>query len=152
LDDGTGPLSGHITNEANEFPYNPNVQSPPGAAPLPAGYSLIPSTSVEAFVVANAGARPADRDAVDARVMSDVSNRTGHQISLQTDVGGWPSLTVNTRPLAAPSNPHVVQASGYTALEEWLHGYATGVEGGSAPTPPAGTSVPAAPTGLRIVS
>jgi hypothetical protein len=146
LDDGTGSLSGRITTEANELPYDPNVSSVPAQAPLPAGYAAMASTATEAFVVANAGARPTDRDAVDTRLMSDVVNRTGHVIATQGAVGGWPALAVNTRALALPSNPQAVQPSGYTALEEWLHSYAAGVEGGASQT------APAAPTGLRILT
>ena len=100
------------------------------SSPVPLdGLTLRPSSAVQAFVLANAGARPMDRDDVDRRLVADVTNKTGGMITSQDEVGGWPALAVKTRSLTTPSNPHAVQASGYTALEEWLHGYARAVEG-----------------------
>lgn len=113
--------------------FDPTVSSPPVSL---SGISVLPSGSVQAFVLANAGARPTDRDAVDARIVSEIGSHTGNTISSQNTVGGWPSLAVNTTTLAVPSNPHAVQASGYTALEEWLHTYAAALEAGGTIPPP----------------
>jgi hypothetical protein len=140
----TNDSDGKILAEENVLGYNPNVGSPPSAAPIPPGYTLLASTVMEAFVKANAGARPADRDAVDTRTIDSMMNRTGHIISTQNDVGGWPTLAVNARALTIPDSPHTVTSSGYTSLEVWLHGYAAIVEGG-------GPIAPAQPTGLHIV-
>lgn len=111
------------------------------------GYTILPSSSVKAFVLANAGARPADRDAVDIRIVSDVTNHTGGRITSQNEVGGWPTLAVNSRALTTPGSPHTVTGSGYTNLEVWLHGYADAVEGAAPPGP----SIPATPTGLKML-
>jgi hypothetical protein len=111
---------------SNNMGFDPRIGSP--AVPL-LGTPLAAS-STETFVLANAGARPADRDGVDSRIVSEVAGRTGTMISSQDDVGGWPTLAQNTRTLSPPGSPHVVQPSGYTALEEWLHGYAAEVEAG----------------------
>jgi hypothetical protein len=127
----------------NQMSFDPRIGSPPVSL---SGISVMAGSATKAFVLANAGARPADRDAVDTRIVNDVTNYTGTVISSQTQVGGWPSLAVNPRGLTTPANPHTVTASGYTNLEVWLHGYAAGVEG-SAPG-----AVPARPTRLRIVS
>lgn len=112
------------------------VGSPPVTL---SGVTVLASGGVEAFVKANAGARPADRDSVDLRIISEVTNRTGDMISSQNAVGGWPTLAVNSRALTTPANPHAVTASGYTNLEVWLQGYATAVEstGFVVTTPPA---------------
>jgi hypothetical protein len=94
---------------------------------MPSGFKPLTSASVEAFVLANAGARPADRDAVDTRIVQEVRSRTGRFVKTQTDVGGWPTLAVNARALTLPQNPHAVTASGYTNLEIWLHGHASAI-------------------------
>ncbi len=120
---------------------DPTVGSPPMSV---AGYTPLAGSSVPAFVLANAGARPADRDSVDARVVAEATSRTGAIIAHQSEVGGWPTLAVNTRALTTPANPHSYSGS-YTNLELWLQGYAAAVEGVS-------VSVPSAPTGLHIVA
>jgi hypothetical protein len=89
-------------------------------------------------VLAGAGASRA-RDAVDARVVAGVRDRTGRQIDSQGDVGGWPEL----KSLPAPDDrdndgmpdawerahrldPAISDSNGdrdkdgYTNLEEWL--------------------------------
>jgi hypothetical protein len=115
--------------------YDPNVSWMPVG--LPAGFWPSPATTVEAFTLANAGARPARRDSVDARIVSDITNRTGGFISSQWQVGGWPWLAENTRPLSTPSNPHDDDDwDGYTNLEEWLHAFAAEVEGSGTSSPP----------------
>jgi hypothetical protein len=120
--------------ETNQYSYNPNVTAPPAEAPMPIGFTPLASTEVENFVLANAGSRPMDRDAVDARIVREVRERKGMFVSDPNAVGGYPLLAVNTRPLMLPNNPHAVTASGYTNLEVWLHGYAAAVERG--PTAP----------------
>ncbi len=149
-DNTLADLGANLYEEANLLPYDPNVGSPPPQTPLPSGYTLLPSASVETTVLANAGARPADRDAVDARIVQNVSNRTGDFISQPSDVGGYPILTVNTRALTLPANPHGDGGTGgYTTLEVWLHAYACTVEGSSSPSCPG--SGPSVPTNLHIL-
>src|SRR5262249_40628563 len=128
---------GAVTPYHNDLNYDPRVSTPP--VPLD-GITIRPSSEVEAFVLANAGARPLDRDAVDLRIVMDVKNRTGSWISSQDQVGGWPNLAVNTRPLSVPSNANNTGSSGYTVLEEWLQTFDVTVSG----TPPS-------PSRLRIV-
>jgi hypothetical protein len=81
-------------------------------------------------VLKYAGARPADRDSVDRRVVASVRTRTGSIINCvaangssrcNKNAGGWPSYTKNTRQLTLPSNPNSVASNGYTNLENWLH-------------------------------
>lgn len=140
-DNTVGNDDGRVVMEDNGMEYDPNVSAPPREVPMPSGYVPLDSAKVEAFVLANAGARPVDRDPVDTRVVREVRNRTGGFISNQGAVGGWPDLKVNQRPLDVPDTPHKKLASGYTVLEEWLHQMADEVEGNaSAPmlTAPAG--------------
>ncbi len=88
------------------------------------------NNSVYERVLNFAGARPADRDSVDRRVVSSVRNRNGRIINCVSsngtsrcnlNAGGWPTVTQNTRRLTLPSNANTVQSSGYTHLETWLH-------------------------------
>jgi pectate lyase len=91
------------------------------AAPfaLPDPLTVLKSSEVEASLRANAGARPADRDPVDTRIMNDVINRTGNSlITNEGQVGGYPVLAPNTRALAVPANHAERRPSGYTVLEE----------------------------------
>ena len=99
------------------YGIDPRVTTPPVSL---TGITVRPSSAVESFVLSNAGARPLDRDAVDRRIVSEAQNRTGSVISSQNEVGGWPTLAVNTRALTLPLNQHTVTSSGYTGLELWL--------------------------------
>jgi hypothetical protein len=70
---------------------------------------------------------------VDRRVLDQVrldTKQAGGIIASQDDVGGWPELAENRRTLSPPENPHDDDdGDGYTNLEEWLHEFATKVEG-----------------------
>lgn len=110
-------------------------------------------------VLKNAGAHPAERSGVDARIAADVRNGTGRIINCVADdgsircaknAGGWPKLASNTRRLSLPANPDGdSDGDGYTNAEEWLHAFAAQVEGraGSAedPTPVQQPSPPKPP-------
>lgn len=121
--------SSTLAMELNDLPYNPNIGSAPGQAPVPVGFTPLASRDVEALVLGKSGARPVDRDAVDMRIVREVQARTARFISSQDDVGGWPDLGVIGRRLTVPANPHHVSGSGYTVLEDWLHQMAATVEG-----------------------
>ncbi|NQU22549.1 MAG: hypothetical protein HQ567_14825 [Candidatus Nealsonbacteria bacterium] len=88
------------------MPFAPGVPEgnratePPVTVP---GYTVKPAADVEEWVLATAGARPADRDPVDARVVNDVKDGTGTIIASQEDVGGWPELEENRRELELPA-------------------------------------------------
>jgi hypothetical protein len=121
---------------------DPRVGAPPISIP---GYMPLSATVAYADVLAKAGARPADRDGVDRRIIANVESRSGKFISVVDGVGGYPALAQVSRVLTVPTDPHQVQASGYTNLELWLHGLARSVETGE------GEPKPGTPTGLRIV-
>ena len=74
------------------------------------------------------GARPANRDSHDERIINDVLNGTGQIISTDPQL----TLDVNTASLQIPSNPHGDDdKDGYTNMEEWLHELSARVEGRS---------------------
>jgi hypothetical protein len=101
-------------------------------APLwPEGFAAWPAADVEQWVLTHAGARPADRDTVDRRLVTEVADQTGRIIDRPEEVGGWPALTPAHQPLELPPLPHGDDdGDGYTNLEEWLHERAARVEGG----------------------
>lgn len=114
----------------------------------PAGFTTMPAQDDVTLnhVLKFVGARPADRDSVDERIVNQVRTRTGGHINCvapngttrcNKNAGGWPSYPENHRPLTLPSDPNTVTESGYTNLEIWLHGMAAEVEGRSHTLPEA---------------
>lgn len=88
------------------------------------------SNTLATWIFTNAGARPADRDAVDQRIIAEVANRTGRIIDSQKQVGGWPELKRTVRPFPIPTRPHADDdQDGYSNIEELLHQMAAQVEG-----------------------
>lgn len=65
--------------------------------PLPAGLPVIPPQDVERFVLANAGARPWDRDRHDVRVLANAAEGRGEIIDSQAEVGGYPVMAPSYR-------------------------------------------------------
>lgn len=116
----------------------------------PAGMTTLPTSNSVVLnrVLKNAGARPADRDSVDRRIVEQVRSNTGRIINCvapngsarcSRNAGGWPSVPENRRALTLPADPNTVTASGYTNLELWLHDMAADVEGRSRRGPEAPT-------------
>ena len=80
------PLQGSYTTTPIE------VKAMKRAPALPFGVALLPSAKVQDAVVANAGARPWDRDDIDRRVVADVIEGRGEIIDSQEEVGGYPQM------------------------------------------------------------
>lgn len=57
---------------------------------LPFGVKPIPAAEVQDAVIANAGARPWDRDDIDRRILADTIEGRGEVIDSEQDVGGYP--------------------------------------------------------------
>ncbi|MGH7026399.1 pectate lyase family protein [Brevundimonas sp.] len=64
----------------------------------PMGFQARPSDQVEAWVMAEAGARPWARDAVDRRILEEVRSGTGRIIDDEREVGGYPVMGETHRP------------------------------------------------------
>lgn len=140
----TATAFAHITGVAagTQLYYNDNVAengkefwiygtSPVVTQPLNMALNLTirPSAEVPDFVLTNAGARPADRDAVDKRIVNEVTNGTGSIIDSPTQVGGLPVTAKTTRKLSVPSDPlGDADGDGISNLAEWLEVYRAQVE------------------------
>jgi hypothetical protein len=70
----------------------------------PDGLVALASGSVVESVLARAGARPKDRDTVDARIVADFRAGTGAIIDDQDQVGGYPTAEPTRRTLDVPSD------------------------------------------------
>ncbi|WP_146907644.1 pectate lyase family protein [Arenimonas daejeonensis] len=74
------------------------VITPAKAPALPFGVRVLPSAQVQDAVVANAGARPRDRDDIDRRIVADVIEGRGRIIDHEDQVGGYPKPTETRQP------------------------------------------------------
>lgn len=85
------------------------------APPLwPENFQARPAAEVKAHVLKTAGARPWDRDDVDARIVRQINAGQGRIIHSQEEVGGYPRAKPSSRPLAVPA----------TGIDEWLASFA----------------------------
>ena len=84
----------------------------------PEALEAVSSADVRAHNLQHAGARPADRSAIDERIVEAVRNGEGGVIDHQDEVGGYPDLAENTHSLDVPT----------TGLKAWLREQAAGVE------------------------
>lgn len=91
------------------------VETLPERPSWPTGLRPKKASEVHDFVLANAGARPWDRDAVDRRIVQHVRNREGRIIHTQDEVGGYPDDTMTRRTLDVPEQ----------GVDEWLHSFRT---------------------------
>jgi pectate lyase len=104
-------------------------------------------------VLGLAGARPADRDSVDKRIVLSVRQRSGKIINCVSsngttrcskNAGGWPSYAQNRRTLTLPSNQASIASNGYSNLENWLNSMDKSLNGSVQ------TSSPASPPALSV--
>lgn len=84
------------------------------------GLEVLPAEDVPMHVLANAGARPKDRDAIDMRLVNEFITGTGNQIDSQNEVGGYPEVEPVYRALELPSENE--------SVESWLVQYTAQVQ------------------------
>lgn len=84
---------------ADTEPYNTGGYITLEAAEIQGGHGVTPisASAVPAMVEASAGARPWERDAIDARQFADFLAGTGQHIATQEAVGGYPESADLTR-------------------------------------------------------
>lgn len=83
----------------------------------PVGLEVLPAAQVFEHVLASAGARPRERDAVDSRIVAEVRAGTGSLVDSQDDVGGYPTAAPTRRALDVPAD-----------VEGWLDQLASELE------------------------
>jgi pectate lyase len=112
-------------------------------------------STVYSWVLANAGARPTDRDSVDKRVVLNVRKGTGGVINCvssngssrcKKNAGGWPSYAQNRRTLTLPTNQASIASTGYSNLEKWLNSMDRSLDTNGVVDP----ASPAAPPALSV--
>ncbi|MDZ7627737.1 MAG: hypothetical protein U5J99_04915 [Parvularculaceae bacterium] len=159
--DGGAAIHGVLNpNDAHLVESTNCVSNPVGRPGATRGITgpVLPSGAVEASVLSGSGALPWNRDAADARIVSDVASRRGAIIDHPSEVGGWPVMTKGTAPAdtdrdGMPDAWEIAQGlkandaadrnadqdgDAFTNLEEYLAEAArdqTGM-GGNAPPPP----------------
>jgi len=69
----------------------------------PTDLEALPAKDVVERIAQNVGARPWDRDEIDARIIRDFRQGTGRIIDSQEDVGGYPVHEPTHRPLEVPA-------------------------------------------------
>lgn len=115
----------------NPFSLNPEkykVKSNPSI--WSGNVNVLKMNEVENYIKKNVGARPADRDPVDSRLIAEVDNGKASLKNSVAEAGGYPPLAKIKTTLLIPKNPHGDEDNdGYTNLEEWLHYMAAIVEG-----------------------
>lgn len=97
---------------------SPEVTLLPAKPSWPQGLVALPAAQVVDWVVAHAGARPKDRDAVDLRIIADFMAGGGALVNSQNDVGGYPTAEPTQRALDVPTDD----------IEGWLKGFADELE------------------------
>ena len=108
---------------------HPSTEQYPQAQVRVLPLSIVPADQALDAVLRTVGARPADRDGVDARVVAQVRERGGAIIDSPSQVGGLPRALPVTRTLHPPDQPESDDnGDGYTRAEEWLHQLARAVE------------------------
>ncbi len=95
------------------------IRSLPAPPAWASSVVALPASATRERVLSQAGARPADRDSVDLRLIADIRTGKGHHIDSQNDVGGYPQATPSHRPLSLPKDN----------INSWLEGFSAAVEG-----------------------
>ncbi len=111
--------------------------------------TIVSARKAKRQVLRTSGARPADRDRVDRRIVANVRLGQGGMIDSPAEVGGLGEVRPTRRPLQLPARPaDDDDGDGYTNLEELLHCMAAKVErrraSGPCPGPSDGVSAAAA--------
>ncbi len=107
------------------------------------GFVPLPAAAAYRQVLLSVGARPNDRDIMEARVMNDIAaaatvtplaQRPGKTKNNVIEAGGWPVYAQNPATWTLPANPNGDDDNdGYTNIEEWLQQLSAQLEGTPAP-------------------
>jgi pectate lyase len=76
----------------------PGVRMLKASPALPFGVAPMPASKVQDAVIADAGARPWDRDDIDRRILADTIEGRGRIIDSEQEVGGYPEHPTTRQP------------------------------------------------------
>jgi pectate lyase len=108
----------YIENNSSGIPLTAGTFKETDSPPFqPAG--LLATGKVTDYILTNAGARPADRNPIDQRIIDSVKKKQGRIIDSQNEVGGYPDYAPVYRELNIPEKN----------IQEWLDKMAQEVEG-----------------------
>ena len=122
-------------------------------------FVTLSADNVADYVFAHAGARPLDRDSLDATAVASaraglVGDRAnmGSRVTSPTDMGGQITLPQKVRALQVPANPNAVAPgqSFRTNIEVWLESMARALEPGSTVPSAPPSAPPGAPKAVRF--
>lgn len=106
-----------IENNSSKIPLTAGTFKEKDSPPFqPAG--LMATDKVTDYILTHAGARPADRDPIDQRIIESVKKKQGRIIDSQDEVGGYPNPKPVYRKLNIPEEN----------VQEWLDKMAREVE------------------------
>lgn len=106
---------------AEDFGGITRLEAPPSWA---ADWPARPASTVREWVLANAGARPAERDETDRRLVEDIRAGRGRLLNSQDEVGGYPAPAPTRRTLNVPEQ----------GIDAWLERFRRVVEGRANPS------------------
>ncbi|ADB63561.1 hypothetical protein Htur_4789 (plasmid) [Haloterrigena turkmenica DSM 5511] len=118
IGDGSVYAEDNLLNDGSTEMIEDSVTQLSSRPLWPDALEAIDSSETKSHNLANAGARPADRTDHDERILDRIRNGNGHVIDSQEEVGGYPSLEVNTASLDEPES----------GLRAWLREQALAVE------------------------
>ena len=93
-------------------------------------WKLVPASTLFPEILESAGARPAARNPIDARVIAGIRDGSGSIIENEMSVGGWPPLPLTNRRNSLPvSTSTIADTAVLTAVGSWLCQQRQTVEG-----------------------
>ena len=101
-----------------EVKTGPGLVLAPQAPVWSKDWALKPADAVKADVLRYAGARPADRDPTDRRLLAQIQEGTEKVVDSPPETGDFQAVTRHVA--AVPRNPLATGSDGRTRLETWL--------------------------------
>jgi hypothetical protein len=84
-------------------------------------WALVPASTLYPEILETAGARPAARNPIDARVIAGIRDGSGSIIENEKSVGGWPPIPLTNRRNSLPvSTSTIADIAALSAVRSWL--------------------------------
>jgi hypothetical protein len=109
------------------------------APPVALAQDIAPPADVRAIVLRRAGARPGQRDAVDARIVAGVETGAGRIIDNPAQAGGLSEAAPVQQVADVPADPFGPAGNGQLRIEAWLCARSQALGAAATPDCPAGS-------------